>query len=999
MPSQMDHNSRNRVILALVVALVIVCALGWFMSANSSRIMAQNTQYLESSTSQSVLRIAEVLDSAEMSARSVAQIYEDNLTEPDVDPDDMTALVADTPFDYFMFCEPGGMVYAGSDGPKDASDREYYLKGMLGESGVCDVDLSLFNDESILVFYSPVRYDDGILGVLAGVLSEHTVSDILATYFFGTQTSTYLCKADGTIVGASATLSTPSRMDNLFDLFLSDQFNCSISREQFEEAFASGAYINFTYEGTAGTGIGNAMALPNRDWMLVRTFPSTITAEMVSRANQAGIVLALVVVGALVAFIVMTLVQSVRMRKRLQSENKRATNIIDASANLFRRFVVVDFPSNTYEYVRSDGTLGDLPLRGEYNMLRYYWRNRIVDPEDQQRIDEVFLAENIIEALSDGRPYIQYDYRVNEGEGESAEVSWLQISVVPLARDMFGKVTSVLVTVQDVTASKRREMEQHMALEDALHMAEHASKAKSDFLNNMSHDIRTPMNSIMGLTAIAQMHIDDPEHVKDCLGKISTASRHLLGLINEVLDMAKIESGNFRLSNENFSLPETIEGLLGIMTPQIEDKKQELKVEISPIEHENVIGDPMRLQQVFVNIMSNSVKFTPMGGTIGIGIAEMPSRIAGHGCYRFTFSDTGCGMSEEFLERIFEPFSRANDTRVTTVEGTGLGMSIVRNMVTMMNGTIDIESTLGEGTTFVVTVFLKLAEEVDEEFADLKGVRVLVVDDDISACESSCALLHQIGMEADFVTSGQQAVERIALERDRADANRPPYRVIILDWRMPGMSGIETTRAIRERLKVDIPIIILSAYDWLMIEQEARQVGVDAFISKPIFRSRLAHTLHDLLSDGTEKEHEAMSEAELLASCDFSGKRVLLVEDNSLAAAIAEDILTTAGLDVTHAENGRVAVDTLAAADPGTFDLVLMDIQMPLMNGYEATKAIRAMGRSDRPDLAALPIVALTADAFSDDVERTRAAGMNAHMAKPMEIPILVETLNEWIGE
>ncbi len=993
MTDRMDQGLRGRIALAVVVGVVIVAALTWFMTTNSARILAQNTQYLESSTSQSVLRINEIIDNAEMSVRSVAQIYGDDLGAPDVSTRDLTELAADTPFDYFLFCAPDGTVYSATGDARDGSDREYYLKGMLGRSGVCDVELSVFDDESILVFYAPVRYEEQIVGVLTGVFTERTISDLLTTYFFGTQTSTYLCGSDGTIVGESATITTSSRFDNLFDLFLGDEFHGDVSRSQFEEAFSSGTYLTFTYEGTAGTGIANAMALQSRDWMLVRTFPSNITAAMVNRANQAGIVLALLVVGSLLAFIVLMLMRSVRLRKRLQSENKRATNIIDASANLFKRFVVVDLAANTYEYVRSDGSLDDLPLQGEYNMFRYYWRNRIPEGPDQDKMNEAFTRKSIVEGLADGRSYLQYDYRVSDGEGG---LRWLQLSMVPLSHDLKGAVESVLMTVQDVTDVKHREIAQRNALEDALRMAEHASKAKSDFLNNMSHDIRTPMNSIMGLTAIAQMHSDEPEHVKDCLGKISVASRHLLGLINEVLDMAKIESGDFRLSEEDFSLPETVEGLLGIMTAQIDAKGQELKVEISDIEHENVIGDPMRLQQVFVNIMGNAVKFTPEGGSIGLGIAEMPSRMPGYGCYRFTFSDTGCGMSEEFVERIFEPFSRANDTRVTAVEGTGLGMSIVRNVVTLMNGTIDVESTLGEGTTFTVTVFLKLAEGEETVFDDLRGVRVLVVDDDVEACESACGLLDQIGMEADFVTSGRAAVERIASERDRSDADHPPYRVIILDWRMPSMSGLETARAIRERLQVSIPIIILSAYDWSMIEQEAREVGVDAFISKPIFRSRLAHTMHNLLSGDGEEE---MSEAELLVSCDLAGKRVLLVEDNALAAGIAEDILGATGLSVVHAENGRAAVDALAQAEPDSFDLVFMDVQMPVMNGYEATKAIRALGREGREDLAAIPIIALTADAFTDDVERTRAAGMNAHMAKPLQIPTLVEMLNAWLGD
>lgn len=573
--------------------------------------------------------------------------------------------------------------------------------------------------------------------------------------------------------------------------------------------------------------------------------------------------------------------------------------------------------------------------------------------------------------------------------------------MLPLQRDGSGVVTSVLLSVQDVTDVKEREIANRNALEDAFREAERASRAKTDFLNSMSHDIRTPMNSIMGLTAIASMYLDDPERVKDCLTKITTSSRHLLGLINEVLDMAKIESGNLGLSEEDFDLPETVESLMSIMTPQINDKKLNLKVEIADIQHEHVVGDPMRLQQVFVNIMGNSVKFTPEGGTVSLRIKELPSRVKGSGCYEFTFSDTGCGMSEEFVQKVFEPFTRANDSRVTKVEGTGLGMSIVRSVVNLMNGTIDVKSKLGEGTTFTVTVYMKLRDGDDQDLTPLEGLRVLVADDEQTAAESACEVLKSIGMEPDYVLSGDDAVDAVrrSVENDRS------YVAVILDWKMPGKSGIEAAREIREIVSDDMPIIILSAYDWTAVEQEARSVGVDAFIAKPLFKSRLVHVMKGLLASD-EEEGEPASEYEVLQQSDFSGHRVLLTEDNSIAAAIAMDIMGMTGLEVDHAENGRIAVEKLLDAEPGHYDLVFMDIQMPVMNGYEAAKAIRATAEGQGPDgeaidaradLGEIPIVALTADAFADDVARARAAGMNAHMSKPMEIELLVKTLKEWL--
>ena len=632
-------------------------------------------------------------------------------------------------------------------------------------------------------------------------------------------------------------------------------------------------------------------------------------------------------------------------------------------------------------------------------MFRYYWQTRFCDDEEAERMKTELTPEHIREHLTPDTTYLHFEYRLKDPD--TGEVRWLQASMLPLQRDASDQVTSVLLSVQDVTDVKEREIANHNALEDAFREAERASRAKTDFLNSMSHDIRTPMNSIMGLTAIASMYLDDPERVKDCLTKITTSSRHLLGLINEVLDMAKIESGNLGLSEEDFDLPETVESLMSIMTPQINDKKLNLKVEIADIQHEHVVGDPMRLQQVFVNIMGNSVKFTPEGGTVSLRIKELPSRVKGSGCYEFTFSDTGCGMSEDFVKTVFEPFTRANDSRVTKVEGTGLGMSIVRSVVNLMNGTIDVKSKLGEGTTFTVTVYMKLRDGDDQDLTPLEGLRVLVADDEQTAAESACEVLKSIGMEPDYVLSGDDAVEAVrrSVENDRS------YVAVILDWKMPGKSGIEAAREIREIVSDDMPIIILSAYDWTAVEQEARSVGVDAFIAKPLFKSRLVHVMKGLLASD-EEEGEPASEYEVLQQSDFSGHRVLLTEDNSIAAAIAMDIMGMTGLEVDHAENGRIAVEKLLDAEPGHYDLVFMDIQMPVMNGYEAAKAIRATAEGQGPDgeaidarsdLGEIPIVALTADAFADDVARARAAGMNAHMSKPMEIELLVKTLKEWL--
>ena len=616
--------------------------------------------------------------------------------------------------------------------------------------------------------------------------------------------------------------------------------------------------------------------------------------------------------------------------------------------------------------------------------LRSYWKHMAND-SDVERLCELGDIETLRERLQPGIPYLQYEYRVMRGDEER----WLRVSTLCIARDTHALPTDVLVTIQDVTEQKAAELASRQALEDAFQAAEHASQAKSDFLNSMSHDIRTPMNSIMGLTAIASMHTDNPERVSECLANISSASHHLLGLINEVLDMAKIESGSIGLTDEEFELSDSIEKLLAIVNPQIVAKNLDLRIDVVDIKHEHVIGDLTRLQQVFVNIIGNAIKFTPEGGSIYMRISELPSRVHDSGCYEFVFSDTGCGMSKEFMETIFEPFTRANDSRTTGIEGTGLGMAIVKSVVSLMNGTVDVDSELGKGTTFTVTVHLKLRDGAAVDLSDLKEIRVLVVDDDNTACEGACALLEDIGMRANFEMSGPAGIQAVI----DADASDDPFKAVILDWRMPGMSGLEVAKEIRERVRNAPPIIILSGYDWSMIEQEAREIGIDAFISKPLFRSRLIQVMKELLSGEVAEQFDPKA---LLEECAFEGYRVLLTEDNIMATAIGQEIIGLTGAEVEHAENGQVAVNMLLEHEPGYYDFVFMDIQMPIMNGYEATTAIRAAS-IDRPDLAHIPIIALSADAFAEDVKHAHSVGMNDHMAKPMEIEPLVAIMRKWL--
>lgn len=546
---------------------------------------------------------------------------------------------------------------------------------------------------------------------------------------------------------------------------------------------------------------------------------------------------------------------------------------------------------------------------------------------------------------------------------------------------------AVVIGTRNVDDLIKKEREQEIALQAAFDAAEAANKAKTAFLSNMSHDIRTPMNGIIGMTAIAAAHIDDKERVQDSLKKITQASKHLLSLINEVLDMSKIESGKVELIEEEFNLSDLIENLLTMTSAQLEEHHHRLSVNIYGVTHENVIGDSLRIQKVFTNLMGNAMKFTPDGGDIRLSISERPSGQAKVGCFEFVFEDNGIGMSEEFQKHIFEPFARAEDGRVNKIQGTGLGMPISRNIVRMMGGDIKVESKQGVGSRFTATMYLKLPDTEEIHYDKFVDLDVLVADDDALSLECCCGMLNDLGMKSEGVTTGVEAVEKVELHH----MQKRDYFACIIDWKMPDMDGIAVTREIRRRVGENVPIII-SAYDWSDIEPEARAAGANAFISKPLFKSRLAKTFSSLVGDEDWSEQETPLME--LSNIDMSNCRALLVEDNSLNVEIAAEFLKMTGIDVECASNGTEAVDKMVGCEDGYYDIIFMDIQMPQMNGYDATRAIRAMNRDYCKQI---PIVAMTANAFAEDVQSAKTVGMNEHIAKPLDLKTLAKTLKKWV--
>ena len=523
-------------------------------------------------------------------------------------------------------------------------------------------------------------------------------------------------------------------------------------------------------------------------------------------------------------------------------------------------------------------------------------------------------------------------------------------------------------------------------LQVAVEKAESANRAKSTFLSNMSHDIRTPMNAIIGFTTLALSNIDDTDRVKDYLAKTLASSNHLLSLINDVLDMSRIESGKIHLEEVEVNLSDVLHDLKTIVSGQIYAKQLELYMDVMDVTDEDVYCDKTRLNQILLNLLSNAIKFTPAGGTVSVRVRQLAGKVHGCGQYEFRIKDNGIGMSQEFAQKIFEPFERERTSTVSRIQGTGLGMAITKNIVDMMGGTIEVQTAQGKGTEFTVCVPMRAQTEQRpvEKITELEGLKALVVDDDFNTCDSVTKMLVKVGMRAEWTLSGKEAVLRARQSIEMSDA----YHAYIIDWRLPDMNGIEVTRQIRS-LHDDTPIIILTAYDWSDIEVEAKAAGVTAFCSKPMFMSDLRETLMSALG---QKPADAVQRLLPEKNADFKGKHILLVEDNELNREIAQEILQEYGFLVDSAENGAVAVEKVSTAAPGSYDLVLMDVQMPIMDGYTATRKIRAL---DDPARAKLPILAMTANAFDEDRRNALESGMNGFLSKPIVIGDLVQELHK----
>ena len=708
-----------------------------------------------------------------------------------------------------------------------------------------------------------------------------------------------------------------------------------------------------------------------QDWMFLGLVKADIVNASMDNLQRSTIILVSVVVFCIAAFLISLIIQKGRTNLR-----KKDTEILyrdelfqKLSMNVDDVFLMLDAKTYQVDYV-SQNVEKLLGITVEQIRKDIYILGKL-HPEESEDSEKNYLKEIKVHEQR------EWDFQcVHQKTGEKR---WFYI--VAMGSEVNGKKKYILVM-----SDRTSDWKMNQALSEAVHAAETANRAKSTFLSNMSHDIRTPMNAIIGFTTLAVSNIDDRKRVRDYLGKILSSSNHLLSLINDILDMSRIESGKLHLEETEVSLSDVLHDLKTIISGQIHAKQLELYMDAMDVTNEDVYCDKTRLNQVLLNLLSNAVKFTPAGGTVSVRIRQCPGTVKGSELYEIRVKDNGIGMSQEFVQKIFSPFERERTSTVSRTQGTGLGMAITKNIVNMMGGTIEVQTEQGKGTEFIVRLPLRIQSEHQriEKIAELEGLKALVVDDDFNTCDSVTKMLVRVGMRSEWTLSGKEAVLRARQSVELGDA----FHAYIIDWRLPDMNGIEVTRQIRS-LGDDTPIIILTAYDWSDIEVEARAAGVTAFCAKPLFMSDIRETLMTAIGQSQAEPEDSVLPA---AGSDFRGRCILLVEDNELNSEIALEILNEYGFLVDTAENGAEAVEKVKNSMPGNYDLVLMDVQMPVMNGYDATKQIRAL---DDPALAGITILAMTANAFDEDRKEALECGMDGFLSKPIVIEELIDALHD----
>ena len=882
----------------------------------------------------------------------------------------------DTGFASFYFLSYDGN-YTTVTGETGYLGLQTNLDEMLADGDDIVMNSALPGKPQLLVFVCPETqgsYRGFAYDAIAISYYNDAVLRLLDNSAFQGNASNYVIYSDGRVVIDNSV----NRKKTIYNFIAMLRDHSDLTEEQIldlSNAFAQGRSGNMkvklgdtsyylVYEGTE---------VPS--WTMLGLVPVSIVNASLDKLWSYTIQ---IVVG--IAFGLAVLVILLIVRRNRATVRRKNTEILYRD-ELFRKlslnvddvFLMLDAKTSKTDYVSPNiGRLLGIPWKTVRQDVHALAELRPQNDPDR--------GKNFLEGLSRGE---QREWDAAYLHQETRELRWFHI--IAMGSEVEGRTKYILV-MSDRTADKQI----NQALSDAVAAAETANRAKSTFLSNMSHDIRTPMNAIIGFTTLALSNIDDKERVKDYLAKTLASSNHLLSLINDVLDMSRIESGKIHLEEVEVNLSDVLHDLKTIASGQIYAKQLELYMDATDVTDEDVYCDKTRLNQILLNLLSNAIKFTPAGGTVSVRVRQLAGKVHGCGQYEFRIKDNGIGMSEEFAQKIFEPFERERTSTVSRIQGTGLGMAITKNIVDMMGGTIEVQTAQGKGSEFIICVPMRTQDEHRpvEKITELEGLKALVVDDDFNTCDSVTKMLVKVGMRSEWTLSGKEAVLRARQSIEMSDA----YHAYIIDWRLPDMNGIEVTRQIRS-LNDDTPIIILTAYDWSDIEVEAKAAGVTAFCSKPMFLSDLRETLMSALGQKrTDATQELLPEKEE----NFKGHTILLVEDNELNREIALEILREYGFQVDTAENGAVAVEKVRTSGPGRYDLVLMDVQMPVMDGYTATRQIRAL---EDPALAGIPILAMTANAFDEDRRNALASGMNGFLSKPIIVGDLVQELRKILSD
>ena len=973
-PKRSCHPRQKWLPAAAAILLLVLLAVGLsvrYISFVSQTIYQESTSHLEEVLHKSNNMLKEMV------RKNVTYLHLYNgFLENTSDEDEIQAYIKqaqqDTGFAGFYFLTYDGN-YMTVTGETGYLGLQANLDEQLSEGKDIVMNTSLPGRPQMLAFICPKThgsYRGFAYDAIAISYYNDAVLRLLDNSAFQGNDSNYVIYPDGRVVIDSSV----NRKETIYNFIAMLRDHSDLSEEQITElsnAFAQGSSGNLrvklgdtsyylVYEGTAV-----------QSWTMVGLVPvSIVNANLDELWFRTAQIVAGIAAGLALLVILLIVRRSHTTLRRKNTEISYRDELFQKlSRNVDDVFLMLDAETSKVDYVSPNiERLLGIPWREVRQDARVL---AALHPKDDPERDK-----NYLKGLLSGQ---QREWDTEYEHRETKERRWFHN--IAMGSEVEGRAKYILV-MSDRTADRQV----NQALSDAVAAAETANRAKSTFLSNMSHDIRTPMNAIIGFTTLAISNIDDTERVKDYLGKTLASSNHLLSLINDVLDMSRIESGKIHLEEVEVNLSDVLHDLKTIVSGQIFAKQLELYMDVMDVTDEDVYCDKTRLNQILLNLLSNAIKFTPAGGTVSVRVRQLAGKVRGCGQYEFRIKDNGIGMSPEFAKKIFEPFERERTSTVSRIQGTGLGMAITKNIVDMMGGTIEVQTAQGKGTEFTVCVPMRAQTEQRpvEKITELEGLKALVVDDDFNTCDSVTKMLVKVGMRAEWTLSGKEAVLRARQSIEMSDA----YHAYIIDWRLPDMNGIEVTRRIRS-LNDDTPIIILTAYDWSDIEVEAKAAGVTAFCAKPMFMSDLRETLMSALG---QKQTDAAQGLLPDKNADFKGKHILLVEDNELNREIAQEILREYGFLVDSAENGAVAVEKVSTAAPGSYDLVLMDVQMPIMDGYTATRQIRAL---DDPARAKLPILAMTANAFDEDRRNALESGMNGFLSKPIVIGDLVQELHK----